>query len=526
MKFLIVAPRYRDWLPYYCELPLGIMYISAVLKKAGYDVECLSMPLHYDEADETLLRRKIVDNKIDVLCTGGLSPHYKYVKSILNISRSIKPDLITIAGGGMITSEPEIMFDALRVDYGVIGEGEITIVELAEALTQGKEPNQVHGLIYRDSDHKIVKTPPRKVIADLDSLPYPDLEGFETAKYVDWQRTNDEYYTYPSDKPRILPIIASRGCPFSCSFCYHPLSKQYRSRSLDSLFREIEYLLSKYQINMLLPYDELFSVNKERLSEFCRRIKQYNLRWMIQIRVDTIDEEMLSLLKDSGCYYISYGIESASDKILKAMNKKITVAEIDKALELTQKYGIGIQGNLIFGNPEETVETAEESLNWWFKNLRYHINLWYSTPYPGSPDYHHCLEKGVIKDRLAYIETGCPVVNMSRLTNHEFSKLTNLVHQLQSDKRFKIFGNVLSSAQTGHDRDRNLPLYDLEVECPTCGHVNHYKEFHFRFLGFFKMACRNCNQRYDMHAEVQNTNQDNHGSGAKINTIPAGIKES
>jgi len=100
MKFLIVAPRYRDWLPYYCELPLGIMYISAVLKKVGYDVECLSMPLHHDEADETLLRRKIIDNKVDVLCTGGLSPHYKYIKSILNISRSIKPDLITIAGGG------------------------------------------------------------------------------------------------------------------------------------------------------------------------------------------------------------------------------------------------------------------------------------------------------------------------------------------------------------------------------------------------------------------------------------------
>jgi len=246
---------------------------------------------------------------------------------------------------------------------------------------------------------------------------------------------------------------------------------------------------------------------------------------MIQIRVDTIDEEMLSLLRDSGCYYISYGIESASDKILKAMNKKITVAEIDKALELTQKYGIGIQGNLIFGNPEETVETAEESLNWWLKNLRYHINLWYSTPYPGSPDYHHCIEKGVIKDRLAYIETGCPVVNMSRLTNHEFSKLTNLVHQLQSDKRFKIFGKVLSSAPTGHDRERSLPLYDLDVECPTCGHVNHYKEFHFRFLGFFKMACRNCNQRYDIHAEVENTNKSTrHSTNSEVNRVPAGLK--
>lgn len=235
MNFLIVAPKFVDVVGQHYHFPLGLAYISSSLKKNGYNVHCLNLN-HYTEPIETMLHREITGKNIDVVCIGGLSAHFNKVRAVLNIARSIKPDIITIAGGGLISSEPALMLEVLKLNFGIIGEGEETISELADAIINGKDYRNVNGIIYVDKDEGVNMTPPRKEIADIDAIPWPDYDGFEIEKYLDMFIPSSYINMYPFDKPRELPILASRSCPYSCTFCYHPIGKKYRQRSLDSIF--------------------------------------------------------------------------------------------------------------------------------------------------------------------------------------------------------------------------------------------------------------------------------------------------
>lgn len=500
MNFLLIAPRYIDRDGQYYEFPLGLCYLSAVLKQQGYTVHCLNLN-HFSEADlPGLLHDTIIGNNIEVVCTGGLSTHYNKIWSLLNEIGMIKKDLITIVGGGIISSEPELMHRSLGFDIGVIGEGEETLVELAGALSTNRDLADIPGLIFRNHDGESVKTSPRSSIIDLDSLPYPDYEGFGVTHYLELQRPNDNYYLYPFDKPRILPIISSRSCPFNCTFCFHPIGNQYRQRSLESFFKEVEYLVDTYQINMLAILDELFSFNEARLHEFCHRMKSFKLKWIAQMRVAGMSADTLALLKQSGLFYISYGIESASPIVLKSMKKHIRVEQLDNTLSLTREAGIGIQGNFLFGDPAETWETAMETLAWWKKNSKYQINLTPIIPYPGCQDYNLCVERGLIPDRLGFITSGCPSLNMTGMSDETYSAMFQAIVQATYENR--IMAKVLSVDREMFDDLKGTPLYTLKTECPHCGSCNTYKNFHKDELEIFKLACRQCNQRYDMSSMV------------------------
>jgi len=213
MKFLMVAPRYINQMGEYYEFPLGMAYVSASLKKAGFNVVCINTN-HYDKDLLKLLKPHLTKGEA-VLCTGGLSVHFHQVQAILQVAKEIKKELITVVGGGLISSEPELMLQALDCTYGVLGEGEETIVELAKALQNQTNPTKIRnikGLVFFNAKQQPEKSPPRPPIKDIDTIPFPDYEGFEVDKYIKSQRSNDHYYTYASDQPRVLPMIASRSC--------------------------------------------------------------------------------------------------------------------------------------------------------------------------------------------------------------------------------------------------------------------------------------------------------------------------
>ncbi|MFO7558732.1 MAG: radical SAM protein [Desulfobacterales bacterium] len=390
MRFLIVVPKYVETFGDHYDFPLGLAYVSASLKKEGFEVICLNLN-HHSGSLSQLLRDTIIEKHIDVFCTGGLSVHYSKVKQLFDIVKGISKKIITIAGGGLITSEPELMLQHMKIDIGVIGEGEQTIIELADAIQHGKKLSKIKGIIYRDSSGKIVKTDKRLPIKNLDCIPYPDYEGFEIEKYLDMQLPNNKHFLYPFDKPRFIPVVSSRSCPFNCTFCFHPLGKQYRQRSLDNFIGEVEYLVKQYNINSIVILDELFSINPIKVKEFSEKMEPYKLKWVAQFRVDQVNIDILKRFKKSGLFYISYGVESASDIILKSMNKKTCVRDIEKTLMITREMKIGIQGNFLFGDPRETLETANETLAWWKKHHFYNINLSQVIPFPGSKIYYYCL---------------------------------------------------------------------------------------------------------------------------------------
>lgn len=494
MRILLVVPRFISSPGQYYEFPLGLCYISACLKQAGFEVETLNLN-QTNGTPETIVHRAIREKDIDVFCTGGLSPHFVILRDMFDAAKTARPDIVTVGGGGSISSEPELMCNAMHMDIGVIGEGEITSVELMYALGARAPLDSVNGIVFRSREGRIIRTPARAPIEDLDALPWPDYESFGVEEYLDNQKPNDTYYLYPFDYPRALPVISSRSCPYQCTFCYHPLGNKYRTRSLDSLFAEIDDRAKRYNLNMITILDELFSVDEKRINEFCHRMTSNNLLWIAQMRVDRADRSVLRKLKSSGLFYISYGLESASDTVLKSMRKHISTSQIERALYMTREEKIGIQGNFLFGDPAETEELACETLNWWRSHPEYGINMNFVIPYPGSKLYEHCLEKRLITDKLSFLEQGCPFLNMTDMPQPVLQRVHRQIMTAKGLHRMHGMNFQVELMASGAQEPEHL--YIFSATCFHCGHRNTFARFTVSGLAYEKMGCKNCNQRFD-----------------------------
>lgn len=479
-NYLIVMPVLTEIFEQSYTFPLGIAYVSAALKQTKRNV--ITFNLNYKEGSlKDNLSDVILENDIDVIATGGLTAQYWQLERILLAAREIKPDIITWVGGGIITSDPEHAMEALEIaDYGMIGEGERTICELADAVEGLCDRHQVKGLIFKENG-KWVVTGQREEIMDLDLLPYPDYEGFEYEKVLDKIPTD----IYALNQGRFGFVSFGRSCPFQCTFCFHPSGTKYRKRSMDSVFGEIDFLMERYGIRNIAVTDELFVRKIEDVKEFCKRIRERKIGFVISLRVDMVNEEMLILLKESGCLSIGFGLESADNTILQSMKKHITVEQIDGALRMCHEIGINCMGNFIFGDQQETVETAGNTINWWKNHPDYLIALHLIVLYPGSELYKIAVAKGLIKDPVQFMKDGCPYVNVSKMTDQEYRNMAlqiSLLPQRRTD--------LLEEAKVEY---MGFGKVSLTAKCPQCGKINTWKGLDvFRSLG--NVICRECSK--------------------------------
>jgi anaerobic magnesium-protoporphyrin IX monomethyl ester cyclase len=489
-NFLLVVPQFVYAGEYY-NFPLGLGYVSACLKKQGFNVFCLNLN-HFEKKMPLsgVLQEHINRYKIDVFCTGTMSWYWDKLDEILKLSKQIKPDIINVVGGAIVISDPELALKNLDIDIAVIGEGEETMVELARAFCDNASFDDIKGLAFL-RDGKMVMTPPRPYIEDLDTLPLPDHEGFEFSKWNTLvQNSGNIDAVDECDNLHYAEIVGSRSCPFSCTFCYHHLGQKYRQRSLVNLFAEIKYLNEKYQVNFLNFYDELFSANHQRMNEFAELIKNYNIfGWCGGFRVNNVNSEMLSTLKKSGVKYIGYGIENINDEILASMNKKITVAEIENALKLTREAGIVSSGNLIFGDPAETEETVKNSIRWWLNNPQYNISLVFLKLIPGSPVYQYALKNNFIPNKLKHIKERFPIINITKIPDRKFYKLYSQITWLKQTRAQIRPGKLISSKKVDSAESNNL--YSLHVQCFFCAHTTKFdKLVHNSLYTYF--YCEQC----------------------------------
>jgi len=500
MKILIVVPKFKDnnEINYDYLFPLGLGYISSALKKKGYQVGCLNLN-HYNGTVEELLNNELSKNNYDFVCTGGMSFASSFIEEIIHTVKKHDLKVRTIVGGLIVTSDPEIMFGFLDPDFAIVGDGEGVICELLDCIDKQDDLSKVRGVLFRNGEGNIVFTGRRESIQDLDSLPYPDFEGLEFENYLDNLYCN----CLPSaahnsfDHPRTYPILASRGCPFNCTFCYH--YDQYRKRSLESIKQELHIMVKRYRINRILFIDECLALDRKRLWEICKIIKElrdevsWELRWLPQLTVHGVDEEILYKLRDSGVDIISYGFESMSPVVLKSMNKPITPEMISSVFHNTLKAGIGVVGNFIFGDIAETKETAQVTLDWWRNNSRGQINLLFIQPYPGSKIYEHCLQRGIIKDKIDFIQNRMRTTNWynmtDRMSDKEIRQLKNTVIILNLKRRY--FARPISIKKTREN------VYELKVKCPFCGNILVYKNLFMKnerkWLYSIRLVCRKCN---------------------------------
>ena len=489
MNFLFITPKYVNRGQYY-DFYLGLAYVSSYMKYKGYKVFCLNTN-HYDTPIEQQISELISEKHIDVICTGGMSFHFNEINTILDAAKKIKPEIITVVGGAIITSDPNLALENMQIDFGIIGEGEETMADLADAICNGRDLNQVKSIAYFDTKHELIITEHRPPISDLDALPIPDYEGFEYGNYLNLLAPSNSVIFSLLDEVRPAYISASRSCPFSCTFCYHPLGQKYRQRSLDTVFREIDYLVKMYNINLLAIMDELFSTDKERMYEFAERIKKYNIIWMISLRVPDVDKTVLKILKESGIFAISYGIESMSDTILKSMKKKTTKIQIENALKLTYDAKIAIQGNILFGDPEETEETVKESIDWWKNHPEYGINLFMIKTIPDSPIYKYAIANGLIKDKLKHIKDKFPIINLTKLSDEKFEQIHGFVSTSIGGIHYENVKVISSKITSTNYLKENI--FEIVIECPLCHTISKYKNMRQVTFGvLFHIYCRNC----------------------------------
>lgn len=472
-NYLVIMPRFiqKAGDPYI--FPLGIAYISASLKKVCDTVFTLNLNLS-DVSLDQIIPKYLSENNIDVLCVGGLSPNYLQIKQLLEIAKKSNPSVITIIGGGMVSASAETIMKGIEyADIGVVNEGEIIIRELFSAL-ENKDPlDAIKGIVFKDHE-KVVRTDDRRDIEDLDDLPFPDYEGFGFDPKI-----ND-----------LLLLCTSRSCPFNCSFCFHSCGKTYRTRSLDNVFSEIDFLVEKYNIKTISVLDELFSNDKSRVIEFCERITPYGITWSCQLRVDKIDREMLVRLGQAGCSTVSIGIESASNRILKSMNKRLTISQIDQAIEMARNTGVNLFGNLLFGDKEDDIESFQDDLKWFEAHPDLNLGFVRTLVLPGSDLYAHAIRRGLIKDEVKYLEDGYYTINATKLDEEDYNKCLDLLDLA-----------VLRREYCGKDMAVNWLLVRekkvyMSCECPSCG--KNLRITQSNFFGLENFTCR-CGQNFNLN---------------------------
>jgi radical SAM superfamily enzyme YgiQ (UPF0313 family) len=280
------------------------------------------------------------------------------------------------------------------------------------------------------------------------------------------------------DFPRPYSIVATRGCAFTCTFCYHTTGPKYRTRSVENIMGEIKWAVWKYKANHIFFLDELFSANKPRALEFCRQFREFaatvpwELRMFVNLRSDNTDEELVEALKSINCVVIGLGLESMSPVVLKSMKKHITPEQTKKCIELIASKHLGIQGSYIFGDPVETLETAKDTLDFFMNRqdiIRGGAGFGFIIPFPGTGVYKHCLEKGIIKDEVQFIldraENGynpMKPLNMTNLSDRDFEKLKDRV--FTTEYLAPKYSIAMSEAVVN-----GIP--EVTCKCPYCGRV-------------------------------------------------------
>ncbi len=414
--FLANAPyflheRYGSLASIGSTLPhLGLLMLGSVLQASGHRVRVLDSSALLKNYEETLA--EIIKFKPDIVCFTAVTPSILKTVKMAAMVKARYPSVPILIGGPHFTAIPEkTLLDHPVFDYGVVGEGEATILELVDALTAGGTPANVTGTAFLENGTARIN-PPRPPITNLDSLPFPA-----------WELLDDfpSRYRPALFKYKRLPsthIVSSRGCPHRCIFCDTSVfSRHVRFHSPEYVLEMVDLLVKKFKIKEVIFEDDQFLVKKERVQKICEGLlnAKLDIAWSCSARVTSANDlALLRLMKRSGCWQINYGIESANQNILDFAKKAITVGQVEKAVHLTHEAGILSKGYFIFGLPFETEETMEQTIRFAKRIPLADISAFMLTPFPGSRMYeiaeqHGTMDKGFEKMNVldvVYVPTG------------------------------------------------------------------------------------------------------------------------
>jgi radical SAM superfamily enzyme YgiQ (UPF0313 family) len=360
--------------------PLGLLYLSAILKERGIDVKLIDATA--SALDESDILESIGKESPDIIGISTLTPTFQRIKEMAKKIKLEFPDTPIVMGGPHVSIFPsETLEENSYIDYIVFGEGEYTLLELVETLKGRGDFSKIKGLAYRE-EGVVKKNEARDIIKDLDSLPFPARDLLEMEKY---SPLPNNYKQLP-----LTNMLVSRGCPFHCSFCCKAIvGRVYRIRSVENVIAEIKELREKYNIKEVAFWDDVFTVKRKWVLEFCDRLKEegIDISWTCESRVNLVDLELLKKMKEAGCWNIFYGIESGDQQLLDNIDKGIKVEQIRNAVKWAKEAGLEIRGSFMLGLPGETPELARKTIQFAIDLDVDYAQFSVTTPFPGTKLY-------------------------------------------------------------------------------------------------------------------------------------------
>jgi anaerobic magnesium-protoporphyrin IX monomethyl ester cyclase len=429
--------------------PLGIGYIAAVLEKEQFPVrilDCRPMKMTVEGLMEELKRAKP-----DII---GLTATVLEIARSCDISKELKkalPDSLLVIGGPHVTSLPTETMKNSGFDIGAIGEGEMTMLEIAQHVENNNfDFSDVDGIIYRNNGElKINK--PRAYIQDLDSLPFPARHLFPPLS--DYSPVPASYIKLP-----LGHMMTSRGCPFQCIFCDRKVfGNMTRMRSPKNVVDELEELINVHGAKEVKFFDDTFTLDQDRAFKIFDEMERRDIKipWSCLTRVNVVSRELLFRMKEMGCWQVAFGLESGDQDMLNRMKKGITLEQSRNAVRWTKEAGLNVRAYFVIGMPSETLESISKTSKF-AQSLPIDVVTFYTlTLYPGNELYEIAKREGTIlhDDYSQYnpiidVEEGRPAYVPEGMTEKElkiaiakthknfYFRPSYIIRQLLSIRRF------------------------------------------------------------------------------------------
>jgi anaerobic magnesium-protoporphyrin IX monomethyl ester cyclase len=352
------VPRYQH---------IGLGYLASSIEKAGYQVKVIDAKLERLGVKEAV--REIEKYSPDILGVTAMTHEIETAMLIARDYKRIDPGVKIVLGGVHVTALPEETLERYpQVDIGIIGEGEFSFPLIIEAVEKGeRDLSFIPGVAFRDEKGGTKRTEMER-IHDLDSLPRPGWKHFKNA--------------------RDYMIVTARGCPYSCVFCMQASGRIVRKRSPENVVREIEEVIAERAPEKFLFFDETFTLDKQRVHAICDMLIEKGLdkrmKWSVTTRADAVDRPLLEKMKKAGCYDVGFGVESGNNESLKLLKKGITKEQARESMAISKELEFYTEVGFILGNPEETLETALETIDFAVELNPDLVLLGIMVPYPGT----------------------------------------------------------------------------------------------------------------------------------------------
>lgn len=345
----------------------GIAYVAANYRKHFPEDDIRLLDPRFQSYSLSQVMEAIKDFQPNIVGVSAMTHEALTAYALLRNIKAGFPGVLTVLGGAHVTTTAGLpLKECGDIDIGIIGEGEVTFLELADARRRKKGFDAIKGIVYRGENSLPVVTPPRESPGDLDRIPFPAWDLYPRAE--------------------IYSIFASRGCPCRCIFCPRLTGDYVRYHSAQRVAEEMEYLVENFHPREIHFNDDNFALNKKRAFEILDGIIRRNIhrkvRWLCNTRANLADYETFVKMKEAGCYLVSIGVESGNPQILKAIRKGITVEQAQNAVRLAKKAGLKVATNFLIGFPFETRRTIKDTIDFMCRLNADHFNLGCVVPFP------------------------------------------------------------------------------------------------------------------------------------------------